>query len=68
MTEFTVNNKVYSATKVSLFMANYGRKLRIGANIRKRRKIEKMMEFAERMKKVQKEAGVDLKKAQKEMK
>jgi len=49
-------------------MANYGRKLRIGANIRKRRKIEKMMEFAERMKKVQKEAGVDLKKAQKEMK
>jgi len=27
--EFTVNNKIYTATKVSLFMANYGRKLRM---------------------------------------
>ena len=29
-TEFMVNNKVYSTTKVSPFMANYGRELRIG--------------------------------------
>ena len=27
--EFTVNNKVYTATKVSPFMANYGRELRM---------------------------------------
>jgi len=33
--EFTVNNKAYSATKVSLFIVKYGRKLRIGANIKK---------------------------------
>jgi len=28
--EFTVNNKVHTAMKVSPFMANYGRELRIG--------------------------------------
>ena len=28
--EFTVNNKTHTATKVLLFMANYGRELRIG--------------------------------------
>jgi len=31
---------------------NYGRKLRIGIDIRRRRKMEKVMEFAERMNKV----------------
>ena len=49
--------------KVSLFMANYGRKLRIGADIRKKEKVEKTTEFTERMEKVQKEAGVALRKA-----
>ena len=29
-----VNNKVHSAIKVSLFMANYGRELRMGIDIR----------------------------------
>ena len=38
--------------KVSLFMANYRRNLKIGIDIRRKRKIEKAMEFAERMKKV----------------
>ena len=28
--EFTVNNKTHTATKVSLFMANYSRELRMG--------------------------------------
>ncbi len=28
--EFAVNNKVHTATKVSPFMANYGRELRMG--------------------------------------
>ena len=31
-------------------MVNYGRELRMGANIRKKEKIEKATEFAERMK------------------
>jgi len=68
LAEFAVNNKVHSAMKVSLFIVNYGRELRIGADIRKREKIEKMMEFAERMKNVQEEAGAALRKVQKEIK
>jgi len=66
--EFVVNNKIHSATKVSLFMANYGRELRMGTDIRRKEKVEKTTEFAERMKKVQKEAGVAFKKVQNEMK
>ena len=50
--EFAVDNKVHSVMKVFPFMASYSRELRMGANIRKREKIEKEMEFAERMKKV----------------
>jgi len=52
LVEFAVNNKVYSVMKVSLFMVNYGRELRMGAEIRRKKKIEKAMEFAKRMKKV----------------
>jgi len=50
LAEFTVNNKIYSATKVSPFRANYGRKLRIGVYIRRKEKMEKVMEFAEKIK------------------
>ena len=50
--EFTVNNKVHLATKVSLFMVNYSKELRMGGNIRKKGKVEKATEFVERMKKV----------------
>jgi len=53
--EFVVNNKIHLATKISLFMGNYGKELRIGVDIRKKSKVEKTMEFAERIKKVQKE-------------
>ena len=63
MAEFALNNKVYSTTKISPFMVNYGRELRMGEDIKRKEKIEKVMEFAERMKKVQEEAGVALKKA-----
>ena len=66
--EFVVNNKIYSATKVLLFMANYGRELRMGADIRKKGKVEKATEFAERMKKIQEEAEIVLRKTQEEMK
>ena len=66
--EFVVNNKVHSTTKVSPFMANYGRELRMGGDIRKKGKVEKATEFVERLKRVQEEAGVALKKVQEEMK
>jgi len=64
-TEFVVNSKAYSATKVSLFIANYGRELMMGANIRRKRRVKKITEFVKRIKK---EAGAILKKAQEEMK
>jgi len=66
--EFAVNNKVHTVTKVSPFMAKYGRELRMGGNIRKKEKIESMTELVERIKKVYEEAGAALKKAQEDMK
>jgi len=66
--EFAVNNEVHTATKVSPFMANYRRELRMGGDIRKKRKVESATEFMERMKKVHEEAGVALKKTQEKMK
>ena len=68
LAEFVVNNKVYTAAKVSPFIANYGKELRMGGDIRKKGKVESAMEFVERMKKVHEEAGAALKKIQKEMK
>jgi len=66
--EFVVNNKVHSATKILPFMANYGRELQIGADIRRKGKVEKVTEFVERIRKVQEEVGAALRKAQEEMK
>ena len=63
MVEFAVNNKVHTAMKVSPFMANYKRELRMEGDIRKKGKVEKATEFVERMKKVHEEAGAALKKA-----
>ena len=63
-----MNNKVHMATKVLLFIVNYRRELRMGGDIRKKRKVEKVTEFVERMKKVYKEAGVALKKVQEDIK
>jgi len=37
---------------MSSFIANYGRELRIEADIKKKEKVEKTIEFVERMKKV----------------
>jgi len=68
LAEFAVNNKVHTATKISPFMANYGRELRMEGVIRKRGKVEKAIKFVERMKKVHEEAGAALKKAQEDMK
>jgi len=50
--EFVVKNKTHLATKMSLFIANYSRELRMEVDIRKKRKVEKATEFAERIKKV----------------
>ena len=66
--EFAINNKVHTATKVSPFMANYGKELRMGGDIRKKGKVENATEFVQRMKKVQEEAAAALKKTQDEMK
>ena len=68
LAEFMVNNKVHTITKVLSFIANYGRELRIGGDIRKRGKVEKATEFVKRMKKVHEKAGVALKKAQEDIK
>ena len=40
----------------------------MGTDIRRKEKVEKTMEFVEQMKKIQKEAGVVLKKIQEDMK
>jgi len=60
--EFTVNDKIYSATKISPFMINYSRELRMEADIRRKGKVEKVTEFAEKMNQVQEEAEVVLRK------
>jgi len=49
-------------------MANYGREMRMGVDLRRKEKIEKATEFVERMRKVQEEIGVALVRAQEEMK
>ena len=66
--EFVINNKAHTATKVSPFMANYGKEMRMGGDIRKKEKVESAMEFVERMKKVHEEAEAALRKTQEEMK
>ena len=66
--EFVVNNKVHTATKVSPFMANYGKELRMGGDIRRKGKVESTTEFVERMKRVYEEVEAALKKTQEEMK
>ena len=50
------------ATKVFLFIANYGKELRIEVDIRRKENMEKTIEFVKRIKKVYKEARVILRK------
>jgi len=58
--EFVVNNKVHSVTKVLPFIADYRREQRIGTNTRRKEKVKKATEFVEKIRKVQKEAGITL--------
>jgi len=59
---------MHTATKMSLFQVNYGRKLRMGFDIRKKRKNEKAEEFVREMKERHEEARAVLVKLQEEMK
>ena len=68
LAKFAVNNKAHTTTKVLPFIANYGRELRMGGDIRKKGKVESATEFVERIKKVHEEAGAALKKTQEKMK
>jgi len=49
-------------------MANYGKELRMGGDIRRKGKIESATELVERMKKIYEEAEVALRKTQEKMK
>jgi len=55
-------------TKVSPFIVNYRRELKIRVDIRRKVKVEEATEFLERIKKIQEEARVALRKTQEEMK
>ena len=66
--EFAFNNKVHTATKMSPFQANYGRELRMGFDIRKKGKNERVEEFVREMKERHEEARAALVKSQEEMK
>jgi len=52
MVEFAVNNKIHLVMKLLPFITNFSRKLRMEADIRRKGKIEKVTEFAKRMRKV----------------
>ena len=66
--EFTFNNKIHTAIKSSLFKTNYGWKLRISFEIRKKKKYTKTEKLVKEMKKIHKKVKVVLKKLQKEIK
>ena len=65
--EFAINNKTHSETKVSSFIKNYKRELMMGANIKRKEKVNKMTDFAKIIKRIQKKVGATLKKVQEEM-
>jgi len=66
--EFAYNNKIHTATKISLFKANYGQDPRMGFEGRRKGKYEVAGKFVKRIKKIQEEAKAVLGKAQEEMK
>jgi len=66
--KFTINNKVHMATKVSPFMANYRREMRMEGDIRRKGKVESATKFVKRIKKVHEKVEAALKKTQEEMK
>jgi len=67
MAEFTYNNKVHSSTQMSPFKANYGQDPRMGFEGRKKGKYMGAEKFMEKIKEIQEEVKVALKKTQKDM-
>ena len=59
---------MHLTTKISLFVANYRREIKMGVYLKRKEKVKRAMEFVERMRKVQEEVGAILMRAQKEMK
>jgi len=51
MVEFTYNNKIHTATKISPFKANYGQDPRMGFEGRRKGKYKAAGKFVERIKK-----------------
>ena len=68
MAEFTYNNKIHAAAKVSPLKVNYGQDPRMGFEGRRKGKYEAVGKFIKKIKKIQKEVKAVLKKAQEEMK
>jgi len=58
MAECAVNNKVYMVTRISLFITNYRRELKMEVNIRRQKKMEKARKFTEKIKKVWEKAEI----------
>jgi len=67
-TKFVYNNKIYLATKVSPFKANYSQDPQMGFERRRKEKFEITEKFVKRIRKIQKEVKAVLKKAQEEIK
>jgi len=63
MAEFTYNNKIHAAIKISSFKANYGQDPRMGFKGRRKGKYKVTGKFVERMKKIQEEVKAVLGKA-----
>ena len=59
---------MHLTTKISLFVANYRREMKMGVYLKRKEKVKRAMEFVERMRKVQEEVGAVLMRVQKEMK
>jgi len=68
MAEFTYNNKIYAATKILPFKANYGQDPRMGSERRRKERYKVAGRFVKRIKKIQEKAKAVLEKAQKEIK
>ena len=66
--EFTYNNKVYSSTQTMPFKTNYRQDPRIGFKRRKKGKYKGAAKFIEKMREIQEEVKVVLRKVQEEMK
>jgi len=67
MAEFVYNNKAHSSTRTSPFKANYRQDPRMGFEGRKKEKYAGAEKFVEKMKEIQEEAKVALRKAQEDM-